>query len=106
MDFSLDFIKEVHKLGCKVILYTKDEESLKELRLKFIDWIVNFIKNKDKPDLPKSKQLFYKSTKITLSKNKKFTSLAASRGNINNNKVIDSKIFWDEGDHFLIYSLD
>ena len=106
MDFSLEFIKEVHKLGCNVILYTKDEESLKELRLKFIDWIVNFIKNKDKPDLPKSKQLFYKSTKITLSKNKKFTSLATSRANIDNNKIIDSKIFWNESDHFLIYSLD
>tara|TARA_R110000824_G_scaffold3379_1_gene15970 strand:- start:666 stop:1793 length:1128 start_codon:yes stop_codon:yes gene_type:complete len=106
MDFSIDFIKEVHKLGCKVILYTKDEKNLKEIRLNFIDWIVNFIESKDKPDLPKSKQLFYKSTRLTLSNNKKFTSLAASRGNIDNNKIIDSKTFWEESDHFLIYSLD
>ena len=106
LDFSVEFIKEIHKLGVEVALYTKDKDNLNDLRLKFIDWIVRFIEIKEKPDLPKSKKLFYKSTKLTFSKDKKFQSLAARNSDTEDNKVIDDQIFWNEAEHFLIYSLD
>tara|TARA_R110000824_G_scaffold791_3_gene4835 strand:+ start:5218 stop:6345 length:1128 start_codon:yes stop_codon:yes gene_type:complete len=106
LDLSVDFIKEIHKLGCEIMLYTHDSENLNALKLKFIDWVVRFIEVKEKMDLPKSKQLYYKSTKLTLSKNKKFTSLAARNVNDDSNKVLDNKTFWKESEHFLIYSLD
>ena len=106
LDLSLDFIKEIHKLGTEVVLYTKDKDNLNDLRLKFIDWIVRFLNPKEKPNLPTEKQLFYKSTKLTFSKNQKFPSLAARECNISNNKIIDNKSFWEESDYFLIYSLD
>tara|TARA_R110000824_G_scaffold192596_5_gene374837 strand:- start:656 stop:1783 length:1128 start_codon:yes stop_codon:yes gene_type:complete len=106
LDLSLDFIKEIHKLGMEIVLYTKDKDNLNDLRLKFIDWVVRFLNPKEKPNLPTEKQLFYKSTKLTFSKNQKFPSLAARECNISNNKIIDNKSFWEESDYFLIYSLD
>lgn len=106
LDFSVGFIREIHKVGCEVTIYTKDSNNLDQLRLKFIDWVVRFVPPKTEPDLPKSKQLFYKSTKITFSKNKKYTSLAARNANADNDKIIDNEAFWKESDHFLIYSLD
>jgi hypothetical protein len=106
LDFSVGFVREIHKVGCEVTLYTQDSKNLNQLRLKFIDWVVRLVPSKTKPDLPKSKKLFYKSTKITFSKNKKFTSLAARNANSDNNKIIDNEAFWKESDHFLIYSLD
>tara|TARA_R110000824_G_scaffold102641_6_gene244199 strand:- start:1027 stop:2154 length:1128 start_codon:yes stop_codon:yes gene_type:complete len=106
LDIGAEFIKEINKLGFQVILFTKDVENINNIRIKFIDWAVRLVPSKERPNLPPTKQLFYKSSKLTLSKGKKFPSLAARNHNSANNKVIDNELFWDESDHFLIYSLD
>lgn len=107
LDSDLDFIRSLNQLGCNVILHTRDEENLKKIRLKFIDWIVSLTKDKEKViNLDKDKKYFYKSTKLTLSDNKKYISLASKNQDIETNEVVDCPEFWQESDHFMIYSVD
>ena len=112
LDTNIEFIRDLNELGCQILLHTKDKENLKEIRFKFIDWIINLTAAPDvtelepKLNLKENKNLFYKSSKVTMSQGKKFTSLAAKNLNVDDNKVIDSEEFFQELDHFLIYSLD
>ena len=105
LEMTVEF-REMYKLGFEITLFSKDTKKIDDLKIKFIDWPVRLVSPKEKPDLPETKPLFYKSTKLTLSRGKKFTSLSAREHDIDDNKVIDNQFFWDESDHFLIYSLD
>lgn len=107
VDSSVEFVKELNKLGCNVILHTKDKENLKNIRLKFIDWKVSLTEPKTKQiKIKKDKNYFYKSTKLVLSGNKKYISLSCKIKDIKTNALIDCPEFWEESDHFMIYSVD
>ena len=112
LDSSVEFIKDLNELGCLILLHTKDKENLNEIRFKFIDWIINLTESPDlteshpEIDFKENKNLFYKSSKVTMSQGKKFSSLAARNLNVDDDKVIDNEEFRKELDHFLIYSLD
>jgi hypothetical protein len=107
LDSDLTFVRNLNQLGCNVILHTKDKENINKIRLKFIDWIVTLTEDKQKPiELDPNKKYYYKSTKLTLSNNKKYISLAAKNKDIETNEVVDCSDFWQESDHFMIYSVD
>tara|TARA_R110000822_G_scaffold110654_7_gene241030 strand:- start:4936 stop:6075 length:1140 start_codon:yes stop_codon:yes gene_type:complete len=106
-DMSVEFIKDLQEMGCQVILHTKDKENLDSIRFKFIDWHVLFTEKAEKPkDIDDCNNLFYKSGKLTVSNNKKYISYAAKLENKEDNKVVDREEFWEDSDHYMIYSLD
>lgn len=107
-------INNAKKISNKVFLFCRDENSIKKIRLKFINEEVSLEKNIEKKDLDICNELcdntYYKSSKIIISKGKNYTSTAAMKQGKELNsttleKAIDCKDFWAESEHFKLLNL-
>ncbi|MAF26147.1 hypothetical protein CL634_11345 [bacterium] len=111
-DSDFNFIQELQSLNINYELFSRDDSSISDIRLKFIDFEVNHFKTKTKKDLDKTNKLcdnsLFKSSKIVMSKGKKYGSIAhwiKEQGHSpTGQKILDTKDFWIDQDYFLIYN--
>ena len=107
-----EYISNLYATGVKVSLYTKNKNNIEQLRLKFIDWIVNEYKTRSKKDLDNIQEIcnntVYKSSKSILSNGQIYHSKAAMTLNFPRNgnpqKIIDNDEFWAELDNMYIFN--
>lgn len=107
-----EYANQLKSLGFNTTLHTKDEDNLKETRLKFFDWQVYFFKKKTKKTLDNGSEICdnsrYQSSKILLSNGQKYASKSAwlrdEPGVEKSAKIIDCPEFWEEQDYFKIYN--
>ena len=111
-DFDEEYFINLTSLGLTFTLISRHEEKLPELRLKFFDYSIEQYKIHSKKDLDINDDLcdntFYHSNKTLISKNKKYSSKAAWKANIEKTdepqKIIDNDDFWEELQHMNIYN--
>lgn len=111
-DFDEEYFINLTNLGLTFTLISRHEEKLPELRLKFFDYSIEQYKIHSKKDLDINDDLcdntFYHSNKTLISKNKKYSSKAAWKANIEKTdepqKIIDNDDFWEELQHMNIYN--
>ena len=110
-NISENFLKACKSIGLKVKIYCSDRDKIKDYRFKFLDWDIE----KDYNDNIKldsfsniNKNSTYKSSKVIISKGKKYASKAAylddSPLDKSGNSVILNKEFEEELDYFKIYN--
>ena len=110
-DITQDYIRSLQSMGISLELFSSDDETLAETRLRFLDWTV------DKWDFPDKKELdfidkicdntYYKSSKTILSHGKHYSSKAAweqGQSTTKNEKILDTDSFWEESQYFRIYN--
>lgn len=109
-DDNETFFKNLKKLGIKLKLICKDENSIDDIKLKFFDWDINFIEEKTKKDIDNHKKICdntrYKSSQIISSNNQLYASKVAWKNNIpgRHSKIIDDPDFWDEIINLKLYN--
>lgn len=85
-DKNLQFVAELYDNRIPFRLYSfLDDDKINALKLKYMDYGIIFRKTKNKPEFLKDKnlsQLYYKSSKITLSNGKIFSSRWAQLNNL------------------------
>lgn len=113
---SLDFVKDLKRLGKTFILSTfLSEDFVNSIKLDYMDYsqIIRSVKS-EKKDIESLKDkdisnLYYKSNKYTISRGKIYNSKAAYLDNIpfDNNpiKAIDNSTFWEESKYFYLFEL-
>lgn len=102
----------IKKIGTNLKVSTDDEENLNEIRYNLIDWEVELEQKKSKKDLDAKDDICYTTkyitSKITLSRGKKYASKAAWKQDIEMTSkqanIIDNNDFWEEVDHFMIFN--
>lgn len=107
-----EYIKAIESTGVKFKLYFKDESKISDIRIKFIDWIINQYQLPQKKDLDNIDQIcdnsHYKSSKIILSNNQIYASKAAMISNIPQSedaqKIIDCDELWGDMQHLYIFN--
>lgn len=109
-DISENFLKAVKSLGIKIGLYCPDANKINDYRFKLLDWNVekDFNENNCLNEIKNiSENCKYESSKIIISKGKKYPSKAAYLAGIpldkNGNDVILNEHFEEELDYFKIY---
>jgi hypothetical protein len=109
-DDNESFFKAVSKLGIRVKIISKDENTINDLKLKFFDWDVNLVTKKTKKDIDNYEKICnntrYKSSQIIASEKKLYASKAAWKNNINGNhdKIIDCEEFWEDISNLKLYN--
>ena len=110
-DISENFLKAVKSLGIKIGIYCSDPDKINEYRFKFLDWNVEKDfneKNKLNEIKGLDKNCRYETSKIIISKGKKYASKAAYLAGVvldkNGNDVILNSDFEEELDYFKIYN--
>ena len=109
-DDNETFFKNLKKLGIKLKLICKDENTIDEIKLKFFDWDINFIEEKTKKDIDNYKKICnntrYKSSQIISSNNQLYASKVAWKNNIpgRHDEIIDDPDFWDEIINLKLYN--
>lgn len=109
-DDNEDFFKAVKKLGVKLKLVCKDEDTINDIRLKFFDWDVHFIKAKTKKDVDNHDKLCnntrYKSAQLIVSDKQLYASKAAWRSGISgeHQSIIDCDEFWEDLANLKLYN--
>lgn len=105
-------LTEVKNCGIPLHLFSKleDDQSIQDLRLKFLDWQIEQIevstkKNIDIPQEVDYSSVLYKSSKLLLSNEKEYSSKAAwlnnsPKANDEPFAIHDSPDFWEEVEHF------
>jgi hypothetical protein len=105
-------LQEIKELGIELKVIADEEEHLEEIRLNLLEWQVEIEDKKSKKDVDNNSNMCdntrYISSKIMLSKGKKYASKAAWKRDIdmtdNQANIIDNPDFWDEVDHFRIFN--
>ena len=110
-DISENFLKAVKSLGIKIGLYCSDASKINDYRFKLLDWNVekDFNENNCLNEIKNiSENCKYESSKIIISKGKKYPSKAAYLAGTpldkNGNDVILNESFEEELDYFKIYN--
>jgi hypothetical protein len=109
-DDNETFFKNLKKLGIKLKLICKDENTIDEIKLKFFDWDINFIEEKTKKDIDNYKKICnntrYKSSQIISSNNQLYASKVAWKNNIpgRHDEIIDDPDFWGEIINLKLYN--
>ena len=108
-------IAQAKKLCKSTNLFSKNQESIQKIRLKFIDEKISLESITRKKDLDICSKIcentYYKSSKIIISERKNYTSLAAMKKNQELNprkleKIIDNDDFWQELEHFKLLNIN
>lgn len=111
-DISPQYLFDLKACGLPVALFTKctDEEELKHLRLKFINWNIEQKPTLSKKDIDNYENieyssLLYKSSKILLSQGKEFACKESWQRNMpktlnDPSPIHDCENFWKELEHF------
>jgi len=111
------FVNEVRDSGIKLVLISDcQQEEINKLKIKYYEYGgINKIEKPSKDKIEELKKdvpsLYYRSSKITASKDKFFYSIAAAeKENPMNNhfeyqRVIDSDVFWNDLEFFTIVKL-
>ena len=111
-DLNTKYLQVLNKLKINCELFTKNENALGRLRMKYFDYNVTLKKEKTFNDISQndfeiSDNLYYKSNKLLLSKNKKYlTFYDYLNGRDYNGKdlnVVDDPKFWQDQEHIRIY---
>ena len=106
---SEDSVLNLSKLGKPIYLFTKEEDSLPEIRLKFFDFTVMSIKEYSKSSLSIdfiNDSIKFLSKKNILSEKGVFNSYYSLDVNSNSSSVTDSQLFWDDLNHYRIYKIN
>jgi len=104
------YFTAIEKLGIKLNLLCKNEENINELRIKFFDWPIMFIKTKTKKDLDNSNKVCdntrYKCSMKIIAGGQIYNSKAAWKYDKqgNHNKIIDCPEFWEDLNILRIYN--
>ena len=111
-DLNIKYLSYLNRLKINCELFTKNENALGRLRMKYFDYKVTLKKEKHFNDIsPRdfnlSDDLFYKSNKLLLSQNKKYFT-AYDYFNDRNYEgkdlnIVDDPKFWQDQDHIRIY---
>ena len=111
IDSDPTLLKTLQSIGVplKYITHETDSDKLKELRLKFLDFVIEQEIKATKKDLDLSSDIDYtklnfKSSKKILHNNQMFESLAHALSGSQNNNIIDSSMFWEDLKFYKIYS--
>ena len=109
-DFTQDYIKELSAGGYNLYLFSKDEDKIKDLRFKFIDWDIHLNPPPQKKELDNHEEIcdntYFQSSKTVTHNNKHYPSIAHWKQGIESSdeqKIIDSPEFWEDSNHFRIY---
>ena len=105
-----EFIEFLEHNGIKFLLMSEmEEEDLNSIKLDYIDYgIIHSFKVPDFSKSKKKKNLYFKSSKLTLSNSKMYLSKCHYKNDIpcssqdDIQKVIDDKDFWDESDYYML----
>ena len=111
-DFDEEFLKNLKKYMIPYELFTRDKDSLRKYRLKYIDEEIKLYDSFNKKKLDKIKKIcnttLFKSSKIILSNGKKYQSEAHwvtdNQYKGDPQTIIDTKDFWSDAEHYLIYN--
>lgn len=115
---KVDFLSDLGNLNINAfILSSATGDVLNEIKLEFLDYGNINIKQDWKAEVEKlkslDKKLYYISSKYTLSEGRIFLSYASLLNNkdipafeYEPQEVIDCKEFWDELEHFMIFTID
>ena len=107
---SEDFFNMCKKIGIKLKLVCDNEDQLNDIRLKFFDWDVHFLKSKSKKDIDNYKKICnntrYKSSQVIMSNSKIYSSKAAWKNDKEgfHDKIIDCQEFWDDAINLKMYN--
>ena len=112
---SPEEIYNLHKVGCNINLYCRDVENISEIRMKHLDYQISLEKEINKKDVDIDQNIcdnvFYKSSKVIISKNNQFSSKAKWLKNkpIDNSRfeeIEDTPEFWNEIQNFKLFSIN
>ena len=107
---DINIIKNIKRSGVPMHLFCKEASKLEDVRLKFIDWIVDLFSLKEKKDLDNLEDINYttsnfKSSKTVLSNNKAYPTLYHSKNKDSDpSKIFDDPLFWSDLDHLYIFN--
>ena len=107
------FISNLKKLNIPYEIFVSKKEPLSELRLEYIDEVIEYYPKKTKKDLDfcfdPSYDMLVRSSKILVSKGKRFASKAhwitGQELTADLQQLIDTSDFWEDADFMNIYSL-
>jgi len=114
MDLNQKYLNILRNLKIPCDLFTKNERALGKLRMKYFDNKIILKKEKTLKDLKESnksfafsKDLYYKSNKLMLSKEKKYLNkydfFANREYQGKDHKIINDPKFWEDQDYLRIY---
>lgn len=115
LDTGADQLHEINKLNCDINLFSRDQKNISKIRMSHLDYQISLETKKEKKDVDISKNLcdnvFYKSSKVILSKNNQFSSKAKwiAGKPVDNSKfeeIEDSNEFWNEIENFKLFSIN
>jgi len=106
-----DFLLNLKKFNINYELFSFNEKEITDLRLKYIDEKISLFKRKTKKDVDidfdTCNNLVMNSSKIILSKGKKFASKAhwitGNELKDGHQDIIDTSDFWEDSDYYIIY---
>ena len=107
---TLEAVKSIKRSGVPIALFCKEEAQLEQVRLKFIDWIVDLFSLKEKKDLDNINEIDYttskfRSSKTVLSDNQAYPTLYHSTNkDKDTSKLFDDPLFWNDLDHLYIFN--
>ena len=109
--FPTSYPQTIKKIGVDIELFTKNWRAISDLRVKFIDWVVQHYEPLQKKDLDFADKIcdntYFKSNKIIYSNGKEFNCKAAMDLGIERAqelKIINNPDFWEEAEYFNIYN--
>jgi len=108
-----DLIKKFQDSNVNIKLFTKDSENLDEIRLKYIDYEVDFKNTNKNLDILKdicNNKVYYKSSKVIISNKKQYSSIAnwKSKKPMNSSKfeeIFDPSLFAEELEDLKLFTL-
>ena len=110
-NISPDYISRLTAGGYNLYLFSKDKESIKDLRFKFIDWDIHLNVPLNKKELDNSDKIcdntYFKTSKTVTANNKQYSTIAHWKKGLESSdqqRIIDSPEFWEEADYFRIYT--
>jgi len=105
------YLQDLRKIGHPVTLLHKNPDTIADMRLKFLDMIVEEVQVKTLEKFDKKDKVddstYYKSAKALFSKGVEYSCKAAWKQGIKakkEQKIINCPEFWEEIDHFKLYN--
>mgnify|MGYP001180296478 CR=1 FL=1 len=115
LNTSPEEIYNLHKVGCNINLFCRNDKEISQIRMNHLDYEISLEKKFNKKDVDIGQNIcdnvFYKSSKVIISKNNQFSSKAKWLSNkpIDNSKfekIEDTDEFWNEVENFKLFSIN